>query len=926
MIRRWLIIMIVLFLIGVSHMSFLSTSIYKSDELGIFFDSLDDDSFIDASKSYGYKIENGYATIDFAETSYIYDCASQADKIEVSYRNNTQPLFILNSLFGPEIFGERNFSNLDSLKAIDDVYFKTESSILNITAPLQHYRFKIDQDSQNVSSLIFEWFGRFSGYSLRVYARDYYAFNGKGIWRFQGQIFEDSDYIGIGDMNPCRFVSKDGYVDIVLTPWPYTENNTYLWTDYISLEVREVTRKNATIVTKPIDPSKVWMWEYVVWEENLSDDTSIKVQVLDGNGEILSDEILEGNSIGFKDEVIPLYGIGGRDRIRLKFILETTNPASNPKLLSYMVLWQTDSKKWKDDLSTNYRLEEKTDTKVVSKLIYLPKGYWWKEFQAKVNLSGGGKVTFDILNDKGENIIGGIEGKSSIEYNISTICTRSIKLQAKIEKNGSFIPKIEEWSITFSREKNEPILKYPSIIYLNKGDLERGKVDIGISAKDDFPGICPRSAKFRLEYIDNLTGIRSYWSDWISAEVDGKDCSKDWVNIIARNIPIFCDDSLKDVLSLDEELNLTLSRVQFKIEDMARNVAESDEIKIEIDTNPPDSWITTSVDQLGFEHGYEDIEISADAVDDISNVKSVTLYYRISKNNTSFSDPKEYSSLQEPPWTWTFVPSESGYYKFFTVAEDNAGNVESIKDGELTLLIDTNAPNKPDFENKIYWMNNSKIDFVEFSDDLSIDSIEYRIGGEEYFEWKEIARYVDSDIYAEEWQIDTWDWEQMENGRVYPIYFRIRDIVGNEYVTPNDGEALKIAKDTLPPYPSIETLKLWQSKIPVEISTYISNSNGSEISKAILLYRYSPDKRDWSEWKEYNETKFSGWHTWLFSPEEGDGYYEVRLRAYDSAGNFADSDIISFGLTVFPEKEMISLVSIFVIFLMVSAFVTRKWD
>ena len=70
MIRRWLIIMIVLFLIGVSHMSFLSTSIYKSDELGIFFDSLDDDSFIDASKSYGYKIENGYATIDWTSPAF----------------------------------------------------------------------------------------------------------------------------------------------------------------------------------------------------------------------------------------------------------------------------------------------------------------------------------------------------------------------------------------------------------------------------------------------------------------------------------------------------------------------------------------------------------------------------------------------------------------------------------------------------------------------------------------------------------------------------------------------------------------------------------------------------------------------------------------------------------------------------------------
>jgi len=151
-------------------------------------------------------------------------------------------------------------------------------------------------------------------------------------------------------------------------------------------------------------------------------------------------------------------------------------------------------------------------------------------------------------------------------------------------------------------------------------------------------------------------------------------------------------------------------------------------------------------------------------------------------------------------------------------------------------------------------------------------------------------------------------------------------MVGNEYVTESDTDALKVVKDTLPPSAAIESINVWQPRTPVKINTYVSSQDEGEISKVILFYRYSRDNKSWSEWKEYGNCTFSGWYTWSFSPEEGDGYYEIKLRAYDSAGNFHDSNIINFGITVFPREEMVLMVVMFITFLVVSAIISRKWD
>ena len=921
--RRWIVLIAIGFLLTAIHPILSNASVYRDEERGIFFDPLDDSSHMDDSLSKGYTIlDDGYVTVDMGITKFVYDFNSTSKNVAGFYKNYARPSIILNIPGSLTILStiEKKISNTDPLKRKDGACIKGLGNFFNLSVPLQHYKFKIEQNPKNISALVLNWSGSFSGCKLRVYVWD--CKNKE--WKQPCEIEHESARIAIGLSDLSNFVD-DGWINIVLAPKIYLDEEICLCTDYISLEVIKISRKNATIVTNPIpiENTTIGWWEYIEWYGEANAGT-IRVQILDGDGNLVGDDILEGNSEGFEDNIIPLYMLTER-KIRLKFYLEVENPVSPPLLDEYLILWQTSEGKWKDDLSTDYRLEEKEEDHIVSKIIYLPVGYWWDEFTAKVNLSGGGKVTFNVLDEENKVIVKGIEGKTSTTYNISGICKGAIKLEAIIEKNDSFIPKIEEWGITFSRESTKPELKYPSIIYVRKDDVADGCTDIEIEAKDSFPGICKEFAWYKLEYIENSSGSKHY-TVWLPAEVEGDDCSRDWVKIRAEDIPIFYDDSLKDLLNLKSKVNLSLQSIRFKVGDMSGITVESEWIDVEIDVTPPESHIVTTVDDLGFLHGCEKIEITAEATDDISNVKNVTLYYRVSKDNESFSDPIAYSSLEKPPWKWTFNASESGYYKFFTIAIDNAGNIEGMKEGELLLLIDVEAPEKPEFEEKIYWLNNSKIDFVTFSDDLRIKSIEYRIADEGYFEWQEIAKDIDSNVYSEGWEINEWDWSQMEDGRVYHIYFRIRDMVGNEYVTESDTDALKVVKDTLPPSAAIESINVWQSRTPVKINTYVSSQDEGEISKVILFYRYSRDNKSWSEWKEYSNCTSSGWYTWSFSPEEGDGYYEIKLRAYDSAGNFHDSNIINFGITVFPREEMVLMVVMFIIFLVVSVIISRRWD
>ncbi|MCD6571920.1 MAG: PQQ-binding-like beta-propeller repeat protein [Thermoplasmata archaeon] len=79
-------------------------------------------------------------------------------------------------------------------------------------------------------------------------------------------------------------------------------------------------------------------------------------------------------------------------------------------------------------------------------------------------------------------------------------------------------------------------------------------------------------------------------------------------------------------------------------------------------------------------HSSLPIKVTARAIDGTSSVSKVTLYYSYSPDNKTWTDWKAYKEgkyIGNGTWEWKFdAPNGNGYYKFYTVSNDEAGNVE----------------------------------------------------------------------------------------------------------------------------------------------------------------------------------------------------------------------------------------------------------
>jgi hypothetical protein len=90
-------------------------------------------------------------------------------------------------------------------------------------------------------------------------------------------------------------------------------------------------------------------------------------------------------------------------------------------------------------------------------------------------------------------------------------------------------------------------------------------------------------------------------------------------------------------------------------------------------------------------------QITATASDATSGVKDISLYYRYSTDNSSWSAWALYGTDTVAPWMWSVVaPSGSGYYEFYSIARDKATNAESAPtEADTRCGIDIAGPYAP---------------------------------------------------------------------------------------------------------------------------------------------------------------------------------------------------------------------------------------
>lgn len=107
-----------------------------------------------------------------------------------------------------------------------------------------------------------------------------------------------------------------------------------------------------------------------------------------------------------------------------------------------------------------------------------------------------------------------------------------------------------------------------------------------------------------------------------------------------------------------------------------------------IDTTKP----TSSVDPISPHwRASTPFAITATANNDMG-IKNVSLYYRYSNDNSSWDEWAIYGTDDTEPYNWSFTGSD-GYYQFYSIAIDNAGNIEDAPAMADSIAgIDTTPP------------------------------------------------------------------------------------------------------------------------------------------------------------------------------------------------------------------------------------------
>ncbi|UCF50668.1 MAG: PQQ-binding-like beta-propeller repeat protein [Thermoplasmatales archaeon] len=550
----------------------------------------------------------------------------------------------------------------------------------------------------------------------------------------------------------------------------------------------------------------------------------------------------------------------------------------------------------------NYK--ENSIGSIHSKPIHIQSGKWWNKLNiTTLNTTKENTISISILDGDGNIIREGLNGSDNDISDSNIFNTAIIQLYAEINVNNESVedfPSLDSWKVTYINEINSPIFNADTFTPDPGGWINNNKPVCSIQVYDNFPGLDVTSAKYRLVYVDNKK------SDWYDAECTGINGTKD-------------NQTLTADVTLIQPTN-DLKRIEMSIKDLSGNNAIfelSEDFKL--DSEAPSSYIeSTLLNQYN-----EPFRIEANATDtgqNRSGVKTISLNYKLlgEENWTQYG-------LSESPYEWNFDIAISGHYEIATIAEDRAGNIEEYPDEtENNFVFDKISPLKPDIL-ELYPFSTVPEFSIDFTDDYLLKDVEYRLSFRG--EWIKINDEDINDIsYKGEWKIEESDWEYMEDNEIYFIYFRITDAAGNIYQTPTDTEALALIKDMIPPGSQIELdlsdLEGGGWKDEYTITAYVPYDE--DIDYVTLEYRYSPDDDKWSDWKQSGGRQNKSVYSWKFSAEEGSGYYEFRVKVWDNAGNYVESLTGKVSLTVSQTGLIILFIALFIIFIILSRFLSRK--
>ncbi|MCG2825749.1 MAG: PKD domain-containing protein [Thermoplasmatales archaeon] len=355
----------------------------------------------------------------------------------------------------------------------------------------------------------------------------------------------------------------------------------------------------------------------------------------------------------------------------------------------------------------------------------------------------------------------------------------------------------------------------------------------------------------------NYTVTRTYWNTTLKITVD--------MNILNLG------DHILKVRAIDLNGNIGWGYINFTV----------------IDDRAPESYVNIITP---YWHNNE-VTITANASDERSNITNVTLYYYNSTDNSTWYGPYMFGVDETSPWTWNFnFQHGEGYYRFYSIAWDEAGNQENFIVNDTVCGYDITLPESEVNIITPYWQTNAVfIITATANDNLSGTAniaLYYRYSPDNVT-WN-VWTLFDVD-YISPWE---WNFNTSEHGDGYYQFYTIAtDIAGNTETAPTMADTYCAVDTGIPKSNVTSILPYWQTTTEFTITANASNGM-SGVSEVELWYRYSSDDDNWSAWTYFTTnstpTLIDGHNytvSFAFTSPEGDGYYEFYTIAKDVSGN-----------------------------------------
>ena len=552
-----------------------------------------------------------------------------------------------------------------------------------------------------------------------------------------------------------------------------------------------------------------------------------------------------------------------------------------------------------------------TEGYIVSNPIHLPPGYWWNYFEADNVSSEKNRIIYSILDEKGNVLIDNLNG---VKYNISSLKTNVIKLYASLTvgDDKKSLPQLNSWEVSWVEEDIKPEFIPGSFKPGRNGWVNQEISECSIEVRDKHPGasgIDVNSARYKIGYIESDTG-KHKTSSWLEASSDDESGVKQTRIYAKLN---------ESKLKIDAVLNIT-----FSIKDLAGNENTSDLVEFKVDSIKPFSKFVGSYD----EKHTQPFKIVVNASDDVngSGLQKVYIKYRYkTSEEEDFTGEWEIYDSMVSPFIFYFEPEKSGYYQLISIAEDNASNLEEINNDKIAdaieVLFDMYKPALNTSFTTQRWKNQPEYE-IEIYDDFKLDALYYRFDNQT--QWTIIKDNIDNSTYKTTWQVPQDYWIKMRDGENHTVFFKITDIIGNEYIS-NARNSPKIIKDVNASSFYIDTSDFeqlhWDNKFVLKPEC----PEDTNITQIKLFYKYSKNREDlgkqnFTEYKNTSEEPFEI----MFIPEEGSGYYVFYMEIIDSSGavHHAYSDTVN--ITLFPAPLFIALIIILIILLILTMLILMK--